>query len=213
MIILSLIVASTALAVNSVKRLPAPVPILPIQSAIAPGVGLHAGLSAKSDAGMKSEARTFMILDVANKGKISIELHTKSAPKTCQHIEGLVRSHFYDHQKVFRVIKSPQPYLVQLGDPESRNKPADDPELGQKGSGVTVPFEESNFQQVRGAVCLAVKNNNRDSGDSQFYILLGDYANLLDGTCTVFGKVTSEMDVVDHLAVGDVIESATIEVN
>ena len=59
-------------------------------------------------------------------------------------------------------------------------------------------------------VVLATVDGNRDSGDSQFYILLADYDNLLQGTGTVFGRVVLGMEAVDKIELGDKILSAQI---
>jgi peptidyl-prolyl cis-trans isomerase B (cyclophilin B) len=53
------------------------------------------------------------------------------------------------------------------------------------------------------------RTSDPDSAGSQFYITLAP-ANFLDGKYTVFGKVTSGMDVVDSIKVGDRIASIKI---
>jgi peptidyl-prolyl cis-trans isomerase B (cyclophilin B) len=49
-----------------------------------------------------------------------------------------------------------------------------------------------------------------DSAGSQFYICLAPQPQL-DGQYTVFGQVVKGLDVVHKIAVGDVIESVTIQ--
>ena len=53
------------------------------------------------------------------------------------------------------------------------------------------------------------RSNDPDSAGSQFYITLAP-ANFLDGKYTVFGRVTSGMNVVDGIRVGDRIKSIKI---
>jgi cyclophilin family peptidyl-prolyl cis-trans isomerase len=150
-----------------------------------------------------------MVVTVEGRGEVQIRLHTAQAPKTTAQIVRLARQGFYDGQRFFRVVKEPKPFLVQTGDPASRSKPMGDPSLGQGGSGTRVPYEDSGFPNVDGAVGLSTLPNDRDSGDSQFYILLGP-ARFLDGSYTVFGQVASGMSVVKSIEVGDRITSVKI---
>lgn len=153
--------------------------------------------------------QTALLLDIEGRGQVAIELYTKEAPKTTAQIVKLAQSGFYNGQKFFKVVKQPRPFLIQTGDPASKSKAMDDADLGKGGSGTKVPFEDSGHPNVEGAVGLSTLPNNRDSGDSQFYILLGP-ARFLDGSYTVFGKVVSGMDVVRAVELGDKVTSASI---
>ncbi len=149
------------------------------------------------------QGETDLKLEIAGRGAVVIRLYTKTAPKATSHIISLVKSGFYDGLRFHRVEKSPKPYLVQVGDPASRtNLDA----AGNGGSGASIPYEDSGFSHVEGAVGLAMANG---VGDSQFYILLAPH-KFLDGRYTVFGVVVSGMDVVRSIERGDRITSATI---
>ncbi len=88
---------------------------------------------------------------------------------------------------------------------------SEDPSIGSKGSGARIPYEDSGHSNEKYAVGLAaLLSKDRDSGDSQFYIVLGDGNRFLDGNYTVFGAVISGKDVVDRLEKGDRITSVTI---
>lgn len=150
-----------------------------------------------------------MRLEIAQRGTVMVKLHTRQAPRTTARIQELVRQKFYDGQKFFRVEKDPRSFLVQIGDPASRTKPLDDPSMGEGGSGVTIPFEDSGFQNVEGAVGLATRANDPNSGDSQFYLLLSP-ARFLDGKYTVFGQVVSGQSVLEKIERGDVLARASL---
>ncbi len=152
---------------------------------------------------------TGLRVEVEGRGNILILLHTKEAPRTTAKILNLVRSKFYDQLRVHRVEKSPKPFLVQVGDPQSRSGNLDNPTMGSGGSGEKVAFEETSFPNTAGAVGLAASPTDRNSGDSQFYMLLGN-ATFLDGNYTVFGKVLSGMDVLHTMDKGDRIKSITV---
>jgi cyclophilin family peptidyl-prolyl cis-trans isomerase len=152
---------------------------------------------------------TVLRMNLESGSTIDILLYTKEAPKTTAHVISLVERKFYDGQKFFRVVKEPRPFLVQFGDPGSKTKAMDDKTLGTGGSGTRIPFEDTGFDNVTGAVGLATQNQDRDSGDSQFYILLAN-SRFLNGTATVFGKVVSDMAVVNRVALGDKVTSVAI---
>ncbi len=155
-------------------------------------------------------AATTMTVEIEKRGRVVIELHMKEAPKTCAQIMKLAGSDFYAGQKFHKVIKEPRPYLIQTGDPQSKTKAMDDPDLGTGGSGTTVDYEESGFANIEGAVGLSTKPRDKNSGDSQFYILLAP-AKFLDGNYTVFGQVTQGMDIVKQVQLGDRVTSVTIQ--
>jgi cyclophilin family peptidyl-prolyl cis-trans isomerase len=95
---------------------------------------------------------------------------------------------------------------VQFGDPASRS---DVENAGSGGSGARIPFEDTGMPNVAGAVGLSTIPGEKNSGDSQFYILLGN-ARFLDGSYTVFGKVIDGMDVVNKIEKGDRVSKVTI---
>ncbi|MBX3117699.1 MAG: peptidylprolyl isomerase [Fimbriimonadaceae bacterium] len=156
------------------------------------------------------QGETIMVVEVAGRGTVHIKLHTKEAPNTTAQIMRLAQNGFYNGQRFFKVDKSPKPFLVQTGDPASKDASnLDKPTMGSGGSGTKVAYEDSGFANQEGSVGLSTKPNDRDSGDSQFYILLGNFP-FLDGSYTVFGKVVSGMDVVKKIERGDVISSVKI---
>lgn len=155
------------------------------------------------------EKATTMTLKIQGKGDVVITLYTKEAPKTTAHILGLAEKGFYDGLKFFRVMKEPKPFLVLFGDPQTKTKAIDDAAIGTGGSGKRIAYEDSGKSNLKGAVGLSTLPRDKDSGDSQFYILLDDKP-FLNGNYTVFGQVTSGMDVVSKVEVGDQVTSISI---
>jgi cyclophilin family peptidyl-prolyl cis-trans isomerase len=150
---------------------------------------------------------TVIKVAIEGRGNVFIRLYTKEAPKTSAHIVDLVRTGFYDNQRFHRVVKSPRPYLVQIGDPATKTRDVED--TGNGGSGSKVAYEDSGLSHEIGAVGLAAPKGEKDSGDSQFYIMLAP-AKFLDGNYTVFGKVVAGMDVVQKIERGDRVVSVTL---
>jgi peptidyl-prolyl cis-trans isomerase B (cyclophilin B) len=129
-------------------------------------------------------------------GEIVIEFFPDDAPKTVENFVTLAKKGFYDGLVFHRVEPG---FVVQGGDPKGD---------GTGGPGYKVKAEFNKQPHVRGVVAMA-RSNDPDSAGSQFYITLAP-ANFLDGKYTVFGKVTSGMDVVDKIKKGDKMKSVKI---
>lgn len=155
------------------------------------------------------QGETVLRINIDGKGSIYIKLHTKEAPRTTSQIIELANEGFYNGQRVFRSEKSPRPFMIQMGDPNTKTKPIDDPTIGSGGSGRKIPYEDSGFLNEEGSVGLAAIPGDKNSGDSQFYILLAR-ARILDGSYTVFGKVVAGMDVVRKVERNDRISTVTV---
>jgi cyclophilin family peptidyl-prolyl cis-trans isomerase len=152
---------------------------------------------------------TDLKLTIEDRGDVWIKLFKTEAPKTVEHIAKLAKDGFYNDLRFHRVDKVPKPYLVQVGDPHSKKGNLDDLGADEEGSGTKIPYEDSGHQNILGAVGLAHSVQDQNSGDSQFYILLGP-SKFLNGHYTVFGQVVSGMTVVTKIEKGDKIKSATI---
>jgi cyclophilin family peptidyl-prolyl cis-trans isomerase len=120
-----------------------------------------------------------------NHGSIEIELFDDDAPKTVQNFVKLAKDGFYDGVIFHRVI---QDFMIQGGDPTG---------TGSGGPGYQFEDEFNDHKVVRGA--LAMANAGPNTNGSQFFIVTTGAAPWLDGKHTVFGQVTSGMDVVDAI--------------
>ncbi len=121
-----------------------------------------------------------------SEGAIEIELFDDDAPKTVGNFLKLARDGFYDGVSFHRVIPD---FMIQGGDPTG---------TGSGGPGYTFEDEFNDHPVVRGA--LAMANAGPNTNGSQFFIVTADACPCLDGKHTVFGRVTSGMDVVDAIA-------------
>jgi cyclophilin family peptidyl-prolyl cis-trans isomerase len=120
-----------------------------------------------------------------NHGDITFELFDEDAPKTVENFRTLARKGFYDGLIFHRIIKD---FMIQGGCPKG---------TGTGGPGYDFEDEINEHKVVRGA--LAMANSGPNTNGSQFFIVTIGEAGWLDGKHTVFGKVTSGMDVVDKL--------------
>ncbi len=125
-----------------------------------------------------------------SKGDIVIEFLESDAPNTVANFVKLAQSGFYDGTKFHRVIAD---FMIQGGDPLTK----DDAEMnfwGTGGPGYKFADEiHANNQNAIGTISMA--NAGPNTNGSQFFINTKDN-NFLDPKHTVFGKVTSGMEVV-----------------
>jgi peptidyl-prolyl cis-trans isomerase B (cyclophilin B) len=121
-----------------------------------------------------------------NHGAIDVELFHDDAPKTVDNFVKLARDGFYDGVVFHRVIPD---FMIQGGDPTG---------TGSGGPGYSFEDEINDRKVERGA--LAMANAGPNTNGSQFFIVTADAAPWLDGKHTVFGTVTSGMDVVDTIS-------------
>jgi peptidyl-prolyl cis-trans isomerase B (cyclophilin B) len=121
-----------------------------------------------------------------NHGTIEIELFDDDAPKTVENFRKLTSDGFYDGLVFHRVIPD---FMIQGGDPRGD---------GTGGPGYTFEDEANQHGVVRGA--LAMANAGPNTNGSQFFVVTTQAAPWLDGKHTVFGRVTSGMDVVDRIS-------------
>jgi peptidyl-prolyl cis-trans isomerase B (cyclophilin B) len=119
-------------------------------------------------------------------GTIEIELYGDDAPKTVENFVKLSRDGFYDGVVFHRVIPD---FMIQGGDPTG---------TGPGGPGSQFEDEFNDHRVERGA--LAMANAGPNTNGSQFFIVTADACPWLDGKHTVFGRVTSGMDVVDTIS-------------
>lgn len=141
---------------------------------------------------------------VTAKGEFTITLYPADAPQSVAHILGLAKRNYYRAQRVHRVESA----LVQFGDPTTRDASRRDA-WGRGNSGRPIGVAEFNKRtHSRGAVSLA-HSGNPINADSQLFIMKTAMPGL-DGKHVVIGRVTSGMDVVDKLQVGDQFKQVTV---
>jgi len=121
-----------------------------------------------------------------NHGVLELELFDTDAPKTVANFVKLAKDGFYDGVIFHRVIPD---FMIQGGDPTG---------TGMGGPGYQFEDEINPNRVERGA--LAMANAGPNTNGSQFFIVVAESCTWLDGLHTVFGRVTSSLDVVDAIA-------------
>ena len=135
-----------------------------------------------------------------NRGKITLDLFAKDAPKTVNNFVFLARDHFYDGVTFHRVIPD---FMIQGGDPTGTGR-------GDAGYKFADEFGPGKPRHKVGSLSMA--NAGPNTNGSQFFIthIATDW---LDGKHTVFGQVRdpASQAVVNSIKQGDKINSVTIE--
>lgn len=129
-----------------------------------------------------------------SKGNISLILFGDIAPNTVRNFITKANSNYYKGLIFHRV----EDWVIQGGDPN-----------GNGTGGGQMATEPNDKPFVVGSLGVARGSNPQISNDSQFFITKTD-ASWLNGQYTNFGMVTSGMDVVNNIQIGDKIEGITI---
>ena len=170
-----------------------------------------------------------------NVGTIILNLYSKTAPVTTDNFLKLVDNGVYDGTVFHKVIREPLPFIIQGGDPLSKDSKISKYQIGtgsyiDKVTGkvnyipleikllneklprynkvINNPLEVSQIEHphVKGTLSMA-RSRSLNSASSQFYISLKSLPEL-DGRYTVFGKVVEGMKLLDSIKQGDYILSA-----
>ena len=156
----------------------------------------------------KSPGAGPIIVLETEKGVIEFETYPEEAPKTVARVVELVKKGFYNGQRFHRAEPN---FLVQVGDPQSRNVMMQ--EWWGRGAGTGKPIGVGEItkkrRHVRGAVAMAYPGSDPRAADCQFYITRRA-APELDAKYTVFGKVISGLPIVDKIQRSDILKKASI---
>ncbi|MDE2025718.1 MAG: peptidylprolyl isomerase [Patescibacteria group bacterium] len=142
---------------------------------------------------------------VTSRGEIDIELYPADAPKTVTNFATLAKLGFYNGLTFHRVVPG---FVIQGGDPNGN---------GTGGTSIygstfedelnpNTPSYKAGY--LEGVVAMANRGPNTNS--SQFFIMLADNTQL-PHNYTIFGKVTTGIDVVKQIQQGDKMLRITIQ--
>ncbi|HEY6108118.1 MAG TPA: HEAT repeat domain-containing protein [Gemmatimonadales bacterium] len=157
----------------------------------------------KTDADYREVVRRYLLPSVlgqpnpqvsieTDRGTIPLELLPSQAPLTVALFLDLVDRHYFDGQHWHRVVPN---FVAQAGDPRGD---------GWGGPGTLLRDEVNPLRYGTGSVGMAL--SGPDTGGSQFFITFSAQPHL-DGTYTIFGRVSGDVRVLQQVAQGDRIRS------
>lgn len=135
---------------------------------------------------------------LTSKGTIVLTLYPDAAPKAVANFEQKIRTGFYNGLDFHRV----EDWVIQGGDPKGD---------GTGGNDMATELNDKPF--VTGSLGMAGHagpDGKTINNDAQFFIVKSD-SSWLNGQYTNFGIVTSGIDVVNKIAIGDKIEKITLQ--
>jgi cyclophilin family peptidyl-prolyl cis-trans isomerase len=136
--------------------------------------------------GALDTSKTYTATFKTEKGDIAVELFADKAPRTVENFVNLARAGFYDGTTFHRVIGG---FMAQGGDPTG---------TGTGGPGYQFGDEFHPSLRHDSPGILSMANAGPGTNGSQFFITYGPTPHL-DDRHSVFGKVTSGLDVLRAL--------------
>jgi cyclophilin family peptidyl-prolyl cis-trans isomerase len=153
---------------------------------------LVAAVTARAEEKPRVAEQRIVLRTVA--GDIVLALYPDVAPGHVEQMLKLARLGVFDTTYFFRYDPG---FVLQLSTAEERS--AQKPLTAEQKAAIHPLKAEFNaLKHRRGILSMAHQDNQPDSGETSFSILLGD-APHLDGNYTIFGHVESGMDVVEEL--------------
>lgn len=141
--------------------------------------------------------KKYFVTMETDKGTIEIELFPEHAPITVNNFVFLAKEGFYDGISFHRVISD---FVIQGGDPTG---------TGMGGPGYQFEDETKNNPHKHETGTLSMANAGANTNGSQFFITHSPQPHL-NGKHTVFGQVTSGMDVVNQIRARDKMIHVTV---
>jgi len=136
--------------------------------------------------------KTFIATVTTSCGTITVELDGTKAPQTVASFLGLAKSGYWVNSPCHRLTTADPLFVLQCGDPTGTG-------TGTPGYGYGVENAPANFNYPAGTLAMA-RTSDPNSNGGQFFIVYKD-STLNDPTgYSIFGKITSGMDIVDRVA-------------
>ena len=135
------------------------------------------------------DSKSYSATIKTNHGDINVELFSADVPVTVNNFVFLAKEGFYKNGQFHRVIKD---FMIQGGGPTGD---------GTGGPGYRFQDEPVTRSYVKGT--LAMANAGPNTNGSQFFIVHGADVGL-PPNYTIFGNVTSGIDVLDAIATSPV---------
>lgn len=134
---------------------------------------------------------------------MTAELYPEYAPNTVANFIELANSGFYDGIKFHRVVKD---FVIQAGQASTAGR--DELDYTISGEFASNGFEGNTLKHVKGVLSMA-RTSEPDSASGQFFIVVADAPDYLDGEYAAFGALVDD----DSIAAAEKISKVAVNSN
>jgi len=145
-------------------------------------------LPKKAEVKSETAPDVFTVLFDTSKGPVTVEIHRDWAPHGVDHLYNLIKTGYYDGNRIYRVTHSYAQFGVN-----------GDPATSRLWSMVSIPPDPVKQSNVKGMLTYA--QTGTGSRTTQLFFNLRDNKSL-DKTFAPIGKVTGGWDAVEHFYSG-----------
>ena len=136
--------------------------------------------------------KTFIATVTTNCGDITVELDGTKAPQTVASFLSLAKSGYWADSPCHRLTTVTPLFVLQCGDPTGMG-------TGSPGYGYGVENAPANFTYPAGTLAMARTSDPKSNGGQFFIVYKKTVLNDPTGY-SIFGKITSGMDIVNRVA-------------
>ena len=142
-------------------------------------------------------------ITMENGAVMTAELYPEYAPNTVANFIELANSGFYDGIKFHRVVKG---FVIQAGQASTAGR--DELDYTISGEFSSNGYEGNTLSHVKGVLSMA-RTREPDSASGQFFIVVADAPDYLDGEYAAFGALVDD----DSIAVAEKISKVAVNSN
>ena len=151
-----------------------------------------------------AEGKTYVATVTTNCGDIELTLDGKNAPQAVAAFVELANRGYWMNSPCHRLTASESLKVLQCGDPTGTGQ-------GDPGFGFGVENAPEDGTYPRGTLAMARTQDPEKGNGGQFFLVYGDSSLPDPDGYTVFGTVTSGLDIVDRIAAAGVAAGGSPE--
>ena len=146
--------------------------------------------------------KTYVATVTTNCGDIELTLDGENAPQAVASFVELAKQSYYLNSPCHRLVTDDALKVLQCGDPTGTGQ-------GNPGYGFGVENAPKDGKYPRATVAMARTSDPKKGNGGQFFLVYGDSTLPDPDGYTIFGTVTSGLDIVDKIAAAGVAPGGT----